>query len=514
MAKVGLAFSGGGIRSAALCSGVLRRLLQKKANLDYLSCVSGGGYTGTAYLDWKYRNGKKDDPKWHHEFFEHLRSRSGVFCNWQNPCQGILDSIILFTMTLFVALIIPILLWSSYACPLAFVIDFLFGRILRGGGKPCPKIVKRNPNITLKQCQEERMTSEIVNQQFALFAIPIAIAILSNMVRSLLPKGRGLFTFLATSCYVFFGLVFIPWFIDEFLHFIPNWMKILIILPTFYLWFSFPLMRRNATLVLVIYVYSFVIYWKVYNGKVFNLEYDDEIFNTLMGVSTVFLWSAPIIGTIQQRIGHVYNRWRIQKAFYTPASVGSCGCAGISWRDLFLRCPTCRPKMQRINLSQALTLEDLDDVKPIYISGITINKWRRTTSPKEPDYELLTMSPNGIERLDRPPHEREFDGMLMPMDVHLSDAMATSAAAVDHHMGAREGDDASFRDLKVMLGVAMGTTIVADVRHEGKRNCFVQTLPIIIEIVRILPLMLFLIIYWETGGLPSMLLMSASSAKP
>jgi len=211
-------------------------------------------------------------------------------------------------MTLFVALIIPILLWSSYACPLAFVIDFLFGRILRGGGKPCPEIVKRNPNITLKQCQEKRMTSEIVNQQFALFAIPIAIAILSNMVRSLLPKGKGLFTFLATSCYVFFGLVFIPWFIDEFLHLIPNWMKILIILPTFYLWFSFPLMRRNATLVLVIYVYSFVIYWKVFNGKVFNFEYDDDIFNTLMGVSTVLLWSAPIIGTIQQRIGHVYNR--------------------------------------------------------------------------------------------------------------------------------------------------------------------------------------------------------------
>lgn len=130
MAKVGLAFSGGGIRSASFCSGVLRRLLQKKANVDFLSCVSGGGYTGTAYLDWKYRNGKKDSPEWHREFFEHLRSRSGAFCNWQRPCQGILDSAILFTMTVFVALIIPFLLWSSYACPLAFVIDFLFGKIL------------------------------------------------------------------------------------------------------------------------------------------------------------------------------------------------------------------------------------------------------------------------------------------------------------------------------------------------------------------------------------------------
>jgi len=44
----GLAFSGGGIRSAAFCSGVLRRLLQRNTKIDYLSCVSGGGYTGTA----------------------------------------------------------------------------------------------------------------------------------------------------------------------------------------------------------------------------------------------------------------------------------------------------------------------------------------------------------------------------------------------------------------------------------------------------------------------------------
>lgn len=144
-------------------------------------------------------------------------------------------------------------------------------------------------------------------------------------------------------------------------------------------------------------------------------------------------------------------------------------------RDLFLRCPKCpRSRPRGINISTALTLEDLDDVKPIYISGITINKWRRTNSPKEPDYELLMMTPHGIERLDRPPNEREFDGKLMPVDIYLSDAMATSAAAVDHHMGARESDDASFRDLKVILGVSMGTAIVSDERHEGKRNCCIQ----------------------------------------
>lgn len=38
---IGLAFSGGGIRSAAFCSGVLRRLLKRKVKIDYLSCFQG-----------------------------------------------------------------------------------------------------------------------------------------------------------------------------------------------------------------------------------------------------------------------------------------------------------------------------------------------------------------------------------------------------------------------------------------------------------------------------------------
>ena len=81
--KTGLAFSGGGIRSAALSSGVLRRLLKDNAKVDYLSCVSGGGYTGTSFLDWKYRKVKKkeDSEEWHEEFFEKMRQRSGYDCD-------------------------------------------------------------------------------------------------------------------------------------------------------------------------------------------------------------------------------------------------------------------------------------------------------------------------------------------------------------------------------------------------------------------------------------------------
>lgn len=45
----GLAFSGGGIRSATFCLGVLQVLAEKRLlrDVDYLSTVSGGGYTGS-----------------------------------------------------------------------------------------------------------------------------------------------------------------------------------------------------------------------------------------------------------------------------------------------------------------------------------------------------------------------------------------------------------------------------------------------------------------------------------
>ena len=47
---VGLALSGGGIRSAAVSLGVLQALNHHNAlrNVDYLSTVSGGGYAGSS----------------------------------------------------------------------------------------------------------------------------------------------------------------------------------------------------------------------------------------------------------------------------------------------------------------------------------------------------------------------------------------------------------------------------------------------------------------------------------
>lgn len=58
-ATVGLALSGGGIRSASFNLGVLQALAQQKliSNLDYLSTVSGGGYIGSWLSAWILRDG-------------------------------------------------------------------------------------------------------------------------------------------------------------------------------------------------------------------------------------------------------------------------------------------------------------------------------------------------------------------------------------------------------------------------------------------------------------------------
>lgn len=60
--KIGLALSGGGIRSATFSLGVLQALATKDklASFDYMSTVSGGGYIGSWLSAWIYRNGLKE----------------------------------------------------------------------------------------------------------------------------------------------------------------------------------------------------------------------------------------------------------------------------------------------------------------------------------------------------------------------------------------------------------------------------------------------------------------------
>lgn len=185
---------------------------------------------------------------------------------------------------------------------------FLFGSILRGGGRPCPDEVQRNPNITVEDCEEERRTPDLIYRRFALFAVPVSISFISYVIKGFVQKRKGYFNFISIFSLMFFALVFIPWFINEFLRFLPNWMKILVILPVFFVWISFPLMRRHATLMMVFYGYSFAIQIRIYHNNSLGIDYDERLFSLLLGSSAIVMWISPLIVTIQQSLGHVYVR--------------------------------------------------------------------------------------------------------------------------------------------------------------------------------------------------------------
>ena len=141
----------------------MRRHFLPVNKIDYLSCLSGGGYIGTAYLDWKYRNGKKDDPKWHQEFFDHMRENAGLMCNWQRPFRGIFDTVVLFSLMLLVSAIMPIILWGSYFFPFVYMVDYLFGDILKADDE-CNKfyMIDGNPASFLAHQITTRKTLKIM----------------------------------------------------------------------------------------------------------------------------------------------------------------------------------------------------------------------------------------------------------------------------------------------------------------------------------------------------------------
>ena len=306
MFRTGLAFSGGGIRSAAFCSGVLRRLLNREAKIDCLSCVSGGGYTGTAYLDWKYRHENKDDPKWHQAFFNYMRSRAGYFCNWQNPIAAVVDSLLIIALISLVSLIIPTIIWLSNACPVAYVVDFLVGDLLRAEG--CVGGLAGNETVYEAMHSEECEVEGDAYRKVVLFASLLAIAVLGFALKDLTSQGKGLFRFVSISALTILALLFFPWAIHAFLEGTPVWAQAMILVIAAIIWFSFPVFRQQASMIMVLYVYAFIIHVRVYKHSLLGLEYSEYTFNILVLVSAIVLALVPYIGSIQQRLMHVFNR--------------------------------------------------------------------------------------------------------------------------------------------------------------------------------------------------------------
>ena len=114
---------------------------------------------------------------------------------------------------------------------------------------------------------------------------------------------------------------------------------------------------------------------------------------------------------------------------------------------------------------RSLNLADLRDLEPEYISNMTIHSWKKEED-SDSDDNLLTMSPTTIERLDRDPSTVDpFKDRLRPRDIELSDAMATSAAAISGY-----DDNLEVLRLSTILGLEMGASMISNleaIKKEG-----------------------------------------------
>ena len=142
------------------------------------------------------------------------RQSAGFICHCNKPLfQAILDFLAITLVILFVSILVPALNWLAFSYPLAFVVDWLFGDTLRKETPYCDEDVRKNPNLTLQQCKEERESSGIDYELLALFLTPLGIACASFILRRISSKWQHLFSLFFHFSAGFFALVFFPWFI-------------------------------------------------------------------------------------------------------------------------------------------------------------------------------------------------------------------------------------------------------------------------------------------------------------
>eukprot|EP00794_Sanderia_malayensis_P013871 gene13871-15319_t len=516
--SVGVAFSGGGIRSAAFSSGVLRRLLHKCVPVDFISTVSGGGFTGSAYLDWKYRHGGKDDPKWHEEFFDQMRRNANTLCTWKNPIRGIFEVLFIIMMVIFIGLVIPVLIWIPMAFPMAYLVDAIFGRFIRAGfvcsweaGFNATLLANatRTANATLaatasnlrngRSCYPDP-TKNNVSPAILFGALGVALILSFGCYKIAKSRIKELFRILAIMAMVLLCFTFLPWFIEMFSSSIPMWLRIVLLCLGIILWMGIPPLRSTASWCLLLYFYAFVINWRVFQNPIVNMRYNKHLFLYAFWVSVALFMMTPFLWLIQQNTIHAFYRSRLQMAFYTRKSAGLMGCGGITLSDFM---PLSRPSKTEKRKSSygsisdrtlldcmkdVITLGDLANTKPTYICNVLVDNWKykATTIKKNTSYTILTLSPHIIERIDDDDVSDFTEKFIGPQDVELSDAMATSAAVVSKHMGTFSND--TVLSLQNLLGLTMGKSWISDKRYlEGR--CSGLFLPITIHIIIAMPLL-------------------------
>ena len=312
--STGIAFSGGGIRSAAFCSGALRRMLQDGVPLEYLSCASGGGYTGAAFLDWKQRAKEGiPDEVWQKRFFEKMRENAGYMCNWQSLVGGICHSFCFIFLLILVVFILPCFLWLTYAFPVAVFVDFFLGGILRENSTCAPSVSEdaKTSYLILELYDDCQPPGRRVALFVFLFAAWVGFFFLSR-IKSLIEWQNllNLFRFLSIISGLFLAMTFFPWVAHDFMWPLKTWIKVLVFMALLVLPFLFPIVQNIAAIFLFFYVYTLVVSWRVFKTDLVGLlPYSDEVFYPILIGCAIAIILFPFFGPLHQSLFNIYYRF-------------------------------------------------------------------------------------------------------------------------------------------------------------------------------------------------------------
>lgn len=294
--------------------------------MDYLSCVSGGGYTGTAYLDWKYREESKDKGRrqgegeggWHKEFFEHMKQRSGYICDCTSCSGRCCNDAFCFAGFIIIHLILPVISWAFYAFPVAITIDIIFGKLMRQS-QDCDAALERqreekgtteHDNALIIRCLSGGGKRDIARLFISLFAAFIVLFFITSKLKRRCSRLKSFLLLVEYSVACTLIFTFIPFTIYDFFVKIPVLTQVFVAIIAVIVWVGIPFLRRKTSYVMIVYAYSFVIYWKVFRVDlpVFFISHEDHLFHWLLSTSGMFLFISSFFTNCRGRFAHGYNR--------------------------------------------------------------------------------------------------------------------------------------------------------------------------------------------------------------
>lgn len=190
---VGLACSGGGIRSASFCLGVIQFLIKQKllAKVDYLSTVSGGGYIGSCISTLAKdnaenlhlltdKNGRNEPDALNHirNYSEYLRA-SGFMNGLRTPIlfvEGVLRSILTFFPLVILAVFITELfleITGRFSAEIQFFFPLLVGVLPLAAAFILRPVFKDNLTWQGRDTADGRLVVYAVVALAAILSIPL-----------------------------------------------------------------------------------------------------------------------------------------------------------------------------------------------------------------------------------------------------------------------------------------------------------------------------------------------------